>query len=117
MRKIFYLTIVLSEGLIASCKKEHNTPTSYINLDKDSIYYYENEDYLWFDAIPAYNTFNPRSYTGSTDYAALGNEINAISQLKINPATGKPYEYYTNDPGEAKYSFIDDGTTTASLGG
>lgn len=120
MRKILYLIIILSAGLIASCKKDHNnntTTTSYINLVKDSIYYYEKEDYLWFDAIPAYNTFNPRSYSGSTDYAALGNEINTISQLKINPATGKPYEYYTRAPGEAKYSFIDDGTTTASLGG
>lgn len=121
MRKIFYLIIILSAGLIASCKKDHNnnnnTTTSYINLDKDSIYYYEKEDYLWFDAIPAYNTFNPRSYTGSSDYAALGNEINAISQLKINPATGRPYEYYAPAPGDAKYSFVDDGTTTASLGG
>ena len=119
MRKIFYLTILLSAGLIASCKKDHNNNnnTSYINLDKDSIYYYEKEDYLWFDAIPAYNTFNPRSYSGSTDYAALGNEVTAISQLKINPTTGKPYEYYKNAPGEAKYSFVDDGTTTASLGG
>ena len=121
MRKILYLTIILSAGLIASCKKDHNnnnnTTASYINLDKDSIYYYEKEDYLWFDALPAYNKFNPRSYTGSTDFEALGNEINAISQLKINPATGKPYEYYTQDPGTAKYSFIDDGTTTASLGG
>ena len=121
MRKILYLTIILSAGLITSCKKDHNnnntTTTSYINLVKDSIYYYEKEDYLWFDAIPAYNTFNPRSYSGSTDYAALGNEITAISQLKINSATGKPYEYYTLSPGEAKYSFIDDGTTTASLGG
>jgi len=119
MRKILYLSIILSVGLIASCKKDHNnnTATSYINLDKDSIYYYEKEDYLWFDAIPAYNTFNPRSYTGSTDFDALSNEITAISQLKINPATGKPYEYYALDPGEAKYSFVDDGTTTASLGG
>jgi C-terminal processing protease CtpA/Prc len=122
MRKILYLTIILSAGLIASCKKDsHNnnntTTTSYINLDKDSIYYYEKEDYLWFDAIPAYNTFNPRSFSGSSDYEALGNEITAISQLKINPATGKPYEYYKPAPGEAKYSFVDDGTTTASLGG
>jgi len=121
MKKIFYLTAILSAGLIASCKKDNhnnnNTTTSYINLDKDSVYYYEKEDYLWFDAIPAYNTFNPRSYSGSTDYAALGNELTAISQLKINTATGKPYEYYKQDPGEAKYSFIDDGTTTASLGG
>jgi len=118
MRKILYLSIILSAGLMASCKKDHNnTPTSYINLDKDSIYYYEKEDYLWFDALPAYSAFNPRSYSGSTDYKALGNEINAISQLKINPATGKPFEYYTPAPGEAKYSFVDDGTTTASLGG
>jgi C-terminal processing protease CtpA/Prc len=28
-----------------------------------------------------------------------------------------PYEYYANDPGQAKYSFIDNGTETAALNG
>jgi len=72
---------------------------------------------LWNTAIPSYNSFNPDSYAGSSDLAALSNELFAISQLKINPATNQPYEYYTYDPQEAKYSFMDDGTTTASLNG
>ena len=116
MSKLLYFTIILSAGLLQSCKKD-STSTSYINLVKDSIYYYEKEDYLWADAIPAYNSFNPRSYGGSSDLASLTNEINTISQLKINPGTGKPYEYYALAPGSAKYSFIDDGTTTNSLSG
>lgn len=119
MRKLFYLSVILCAGLITSCKKEHtnNTIVSAIDLEKDSVYLYEKEDYLWFDAIPSYSTFNPRGYSGSSDLVTLSNELTAISQLKINPSTGKPYEYYPPAPGEAKYSFIDDGTTTTSLGG
>jgi carboxyl-terminal processing protease len=123
MKKIFYLIIVLSAGLISSCKKEKKTPPvttpppTALNLMQDSIYYYEKEDYLWFDAIPSYATFNPRSFKGADEITALTNELNAISQLKINPTTNLPYEYYAPAPGEAKYSFVDDGTETSSLNG
>jgi carboxyl-terminal processing protease len=117
MRKLIYLAVILTTGILSSCKKDKNNPATTINLVKDSIFLYEKEDYLWFDALPDYNTFNPRSYGGSSDLGALTNEINAISQLKINPATGKPYEYSQLSPGDAKYSFVDDGTETASLNG
>ena len=115
MKKILYLAIILFAGLITSCKKDNKT--SSLNLLKDSIYMFEKEDYLWNDAIPDYASFNPCGYTGSSDLTALSNELTAISQLKINPSTGKPYEYSNGHPGRAKYSFVDDGSTTSELNG
>jgi C-terminal processing protease CtpA/Prc len=122
MKKIFYLSLILVSGLISACKKDkkpdnNGGTTVDANTLKDSVYYYEKEDYLWSDAIPSYSSFNPHGYSASSTFNALSNEIAAISQLKINPATGKPYEYSPDDPGYPKYSFIDDGTTTASLNG
>jgi carboxyl-terminal processing protease len=120
MKKVVYLVIIFSAGFLSACKKDksnNSASTVSVNMIKDSIYYYEKEDYLWNTAIPAYNTFNPHSYAGSSDLEALSNELFAITQLKINPATGLPYEYYTVDPTTPKYSFVDDGTTTASLNG
>lgn len=118
MKRTIYLIILLLSAVISSCRKDKKSDVSSTSdLLKDSLYLYEKEDYLWNDAIPAYNTFSPRGYNGSSDLSALSKEIYAISQLKINPATGKPYEYYPGDPGTAKYSFVDDGTETASLNG
>jgi len=117
MKKLIYLAVILTSGVLSSCKKDHKNASTALNLIQDSIYYYEKEDYLWFDAIPDYNTFNPRSYGGSSDLGALTNELTAISQLKINPVTGKPYEYSPQSPGTAKYSFVDNGTETAALNG
>jgi carboxyl-terminal processing protease len=119
MKKLVYLMVILFAGLLSACKKDkvNTTNNTTLNLVKDSVYLYEKEDYLWFDALPSYASFNPNGYSGSTDIAALTKEINAISQFKINPATGLPYEYDVNDPGFAKYSFVDDGTETASLNG
>jgi len=118
MKKLIYLVVILTAGIFASCKKDKkgSSATSF-NLVQDSVYYYEKEDYLWFDALPDYNTFDPRSYGGSSNLGALTNELTAISQLKINPATGQPYEYYPISPGTPKYSFLDDGTKQASLNG
>ena len=119
MKKILPFLIILFAGFISSCKKDkkNNTPTSTINLIKDSVYYYEKEDYLWNDAIPSYSTFDPRSYTADNDLDALNSELFAISQLKTNPETNAPYEYYATDPTEPKYSFIDNGAEAASLNG
>ncbi|WP_179413382.1 S41 family peptidase [Mucilaginibacter sp. E4BP6] len=117
MKKLIYLAVILISGILSSCKKDHKSTFTALNLVQDSIYYYEKEDYLWFDAIPDYNAFNPRSYGGTSNLGALTNELTAISQLKINPATGQPYEYYPLAPGTAKYSFLDDGTKQASLNG
>lgn len=84
---------------------------------KDSVYLYAKEDYLWYDALPDYNSFNPRSYMGSNDLAALQGEVDAISQFKINPVTNYPYEYNSSNRGHAKYSFIDQGETSQVLSG
>jgi carboxyl-terminal processing protease len=123
MRKIFYLIIVLSAVLITACKKD-NKPTTVgptkattFNLIQDSIFLYAQEDYLWNTALPTYDTFQPRSFTNSVALTALTTEMNKLSQYAINPSTNQPYEYDGNDPGQAKYSFIDDGSETAALNG
>jgi carboxyl-terminal processing protease len=125
MRKLLYLTIILSAGLLAACKKEKKTPIvtgppstgSTLDLIKDSVYLYFKEENLWHGAAPDYATFNPRATTGTNDIGALQNELDKLSQYAINSATGKPYEYSTSHPGHAKYSFIDDGTVSAALNG
>lgn len=128
---IFYLSILMvTASFFAACKKTqplpaapdpNAIPTTGTVLDhiKDSVYLFTQEDNLWYDALPGYGTFKPRAFTGTTDLEALQKEVDALSQYKINPATGKPYEYET-DPkyaGTAKYSFIDQGQTATSLGG
>jgi hypothetical protein len=125
MKKIFYLTLIFSAVLIAACSKKPNTkgtdivttPPTTLDLIKDSVYLYAKEDYLWYDQLPSYTAFNPRSFTDPDDYTALSKELDALSQYAINPATQKPFEFYPNDPGVAKYSFIDDGSVTAGING
>lgn len=127
MRKLIYLFLVLSTGFILSCKKDNSTNNnnplqpsktgSTLDLIRDSIYLYSQEAYLWYDGLPDYATFNPRGISGSNDLSALSNVVDKISQYKINPLTGKPYEYYADAPGEAKYSFIDEGGTSTQLNG
>ncbi len=119
---------LFTTAFFTACKKDkpatttstaNNIPTTGTALDhvKDSVYLFTQEDNLWYDALPTYTAFNPRSFTGSTDAAALQSEVDALSQYKINTATGKPYEYDASYPGEAKYSFIDQGQVATSLGG
>jgi len=119
--------LILTTGLLSACHKDKKiivnaTDSTAIkleisNLIKDSVYLYTKETYLWYDAIPDYKTFAPRSFTGTNEIDALTKEVDQISQYKINPATGRPYEYYAADPGSAKYSFIDDGSVSTELGG
>jgi carboxyl-terminal processing protease len=124
MRKLIYLLVIISAGIISSCKKS-NSPNgpgpskvgSTLDLIRDSVFLYAKEDYYWYDALPTYAQFDPRGYTATADIDALTNEVNAISQFKINPATNLPYEYYAPDPGEAKYSFIDAGEVSTELNG
>jgi len=126
MKKIFYLALaVIPVGFISSCSKHNsdNGPTgpskvgTTLQLIQDSIFVYAAEDYLWFNQLPSYGAFQPRSFTNPTALTALSDEMNALSQYATNPATGGPYEYSILDPGTAKYSFIDDGTETAALNG
>jgi len=125
MRKLFYLILILSASLLGACKKEKKNPVvtgptvtgSTLDLMRDSVYLYFKEEGLWHSAAPDYATFNPRSFTSANDKATLQSELDKLSQFAINPATGKPYEYKSSNPGAAKYSFIDDGTEGAALNG
>lgn len=127
-KHIFYLTICLfAASIFTACKKtpanvtpagiSPSDPGTALDKIKDSVYLFTQEDYLWYDAIPAYATFKPRTFTGTTDQVALQNEVDALSQYKINPTTSQPYEYDKSAPGTAKYSFIDQGQVATSLGG
>ncbi|GAB3931846.1 S41 family peptidase [Mucilaginibacter myungsuensis] len=90
---------------------------STIDLIKDSIYLYTKETYYWNNQIPAYDAVQPRNFSGTTEAAALSNEVNALALYAINPANNLAYEYVANSPGRAKYSFIDNGQTSEQLGG
>lgn len=115
--KAFALAAICVVGF-SSCKKDSDPKTitdpdpansSRSELTKDSIFYYAKQVYLWNDAIPSYEAFNPRQYTGGKDDLANYNkELFAISQLKINPETQRPYEYRASAPGTPKYSNIQD---------
>jgi carboxyl-terminal processing protease len=120
------LIILLGVSVFTSCKKSNkgsdgvtgaSKSGSTLDLIRDSVFLYAKEAYYWNDGLPSYAAFNPRSFTGSSDLDALTKEVDAISQYKIFPGTGYPYEYYPNSPGEAKYSFIDEGQVSTELNG
>lgn len=123
MKRFLYLTFALGALLFTACKKHNPTPIgpdapgTVLDKIKDSVFLYAKEDYLWYNALPSYATFNPRSFNGADDITALTNEVDALSQYAINPNTSQAYEYYSDNPGEAKYSFIDDGTVSGELNG
>ncbi|WP_146229848.1 S41 family peptidase [Pedobacter nutrimenti] len=82
-----------------------------MQLTLDSLFLYAKDIYYWNDALPSYDVFNPRGYSSSSvNLTNYNSELFAISQLKINPATGKPYEYRTSNPSVPKYSRIEDNT-------
>ncbi|MDT3401637.1 S41 family peptidase [Mucilaginibacter terrae] len=125
MKRTLYFLLLLCIAF-ASCKKGSKTndqePTpeekaEALRLVKDSIYLYAQELYLWYDALPSAAVFNPTQYTGSSFINAFQAEIDAFSQLKINPSTNQPYEYDASYPGTAKYSYIDEGQAATSIGG
>jgi C-terminal processing protease CtpA/Prc len=115
--------------LVTSCHKTNDgasndtplpvTPTtgSTLELSMDSLYLYASQTYLWYDALPSYTSFNPRQYTSysSSDLQDLKKELFVLSQYKINPATGNPYEY-SGSSIQAKYSFIEEQSTTGQTG-
>lgn len=113
LKKIIPLLALCSLGL-AACKKtktitpDPEPPATRADLSRDSIYYYAKEIYLWSDALPTYAVFNPRKYTTkSTDLLNYENELLDLTYLKINPLTGKAYEYYDSGK-DSKYSYITD---------
>lgn len=99
--------------LCFSCKKDKQSdppPTpaegTREQLTLDSIYLYAKEIYLWYDALPAYETFNPRQYASGGDVLTnYQRELYALTQFKINSVTGQAYEF-SGVPGHPKYSFI-----------
>lgn len=105
------LFIIGSMLLATACKKDPKVtpaPTgppstgTREELTKDSIFLYAKETYYWNDALPSYDVFKPRTF------ADFQSELNAIKKYKIDPSTGKPID---------KYSFLDDGSLSAELGG
>lgn len=104
---------ILSFCLIAgfsSCKKDPKptpgpvtppvvTLPTRAELTRDSIFLYAKETYYWNEPFPSYDSFKPRGF-GSNQAV-----LDAIIAL---PATGKPVD---------KYSFLDDGSVSAELGG
>lgn len=118
INKVF-LVIFLS-AVIISCKKSKeevspdttgttrtSTNVSSTQTTLDSLFLYAKEIYFWNDAIPSYSVFNPQGYlNASSPINSYNAELYAISQLKINPATGSAYEYYGD--GFPKYSYISD---------
>jgi carboxyl-terminal processing protease len=118
-----FSVVILVIGGLPACKKSKSddisTTTTTIGvpstgtrrqLTLDSLFLYAKQIYFWNDAIPEYSAFNPRQYSSkSADLDNYDDELYAISQLKVNQATGKPYEYYGD--GAPKYSYIEDITT------
>src|SRR6202012_3477637 len=112
MKKIFYSLLILSIIFVSACHKDKipkkaiisgpDVPGSVADKIKDSIFLYAKEEYLVYSQLPSYLQFQPRSFSTKVQ------ELNALSQIAINPATGAPYEYYDAE-GDAKYSFIDSG--------
>lgn len=120
LKKVYTIAFLIITGL-ASCKKDkttsgNNTPTPTTNraeLTKDSIFLYAKQVYLWNDAIPDYNVVKPREFNSSSKQLDNFNALLfKITQYKINPATGRAYEFYdSNGDGRAdepKFSYIED---------
>ncbi|WP_423149245.1 S41 family peptidase [Rubrolithibacter danxiaensis] len=111
-----YLIWVLLITFIAACKKdpqlkpeENVSPETgtRTELSLDSIYLYAKQTYLWYDQLPGYQEFNPRQFASfqGDEESILNSELYTITQIPVNPQTGKPYEYVAN-AGYPKYSFL-----------
>jgi carboxyl-terminal processing protease len=122
------ILLVFSVLIFASCKKDKITAVTPIaspppastssrsDLSKDSIFLYAKEVYLWNDVLPTYEVFNPRQYNASTNQLTnFNSELFAITQIKINPTTGKPYEFLAEPPASPKYSYIEDLVASGKL--
>ena len=75
-------------------------------LTLDSIFLYSKQVYLWNEALPSYQEFDPRTkYTNIySEEGSLKKELFDITQLKINPNTQKPYEQLSTFI--PKYSYL-----------
>lgn len=115
---------MLLVGFSLGCKKDkqvgEDLPVSPIRGTRteftlDSIYLYAKQVYLWNEALPAYAVFNPRKFAAQEPaLTAFKNELFEFSEFKINPGTGKAYEFPVN-PGHPKYSFIEKNSGSSGI--
>src|SRR5690606_28105984 len=111
--KIFLLRILsllFFVVLIAACKKDkkprinpdEQPPAAGTRdeLTRDSIFLYAKQTFLWNDQLPTYKAFQPRQYN------SVKNELFDITQIPVNPLTGRPYEF--TGQSAPKYSYIID---------
>lgn len=119
-----YTAFFLIAFLLMACKDDNEnnsvvpTTGSRTEFTQDSIFLYAEEAYLWYDDLPDYTTFAPRSYTdASTDLENFQNELFDLTQYPINPNTGYSYEYVSATASYSKYSFImeNDASSNARL--
>jgi carboxyl-terminal processing protease len=116
-----FFTIILGILLFATaCKKDpkiSSTTTPVVpiviptraQLTMDSIYLYAKDTYYWNDQMPTYDGFKPRTYS---------NNQSVLDAIRALPGTGKPFWTTNTDPvPREKYSFLDDGSLSTSLGG
>jgi C-terminal processing protease CtpA/Prc len=94
MRNSFFLIATIFAISFTACKKgiddvpvtppapPPTTSVSQADLLKDSVYLYSKEVYLWNDIIPPYQQFNPRQYSGATEFEAASNVMNGIRKLQ-----------------------------------
>lgn len=114
---LLLIKVALITAVIYGCKKEKAqnqetediiSPIAGTRYEKtlDSIFLYAKQVYLWNEALPSYQDFNPRTrYLDSYgEFSSFRKELFDISQIKLNPATQKPYELYTSLT--PKYSYI-----------
>ena len=110
--------------VFSGCKKEAADPFAGVprtgtsmQLTLDSIFLYASQVYLWREALPAYTDFVPRARYGAIapELSAFRQELYDISQMKLNPQTGLPYEYNGGN-GTARYSFLTEGEAGATSG-
>ncbi|MGJ1198596.1 S41 family peptidase [Sphingobacterium spiritivorum] len=115
------LFLFLPAFFLTSCKKDKDSdpeeeeiisPTTgtRTQFTLDSIFLYARQVYLWQDALPTYQDFDPRTTYGniSPELNAYKKELFDITQYKKNSA-GIPFENPIGT-GVPKYSYIEKGT-------
>ena len=124
--RVILSCFVFGSVILSSCHKSKDsgdntelpaTPATgtTLELNLDTLYLYASQTYLWYDALPSYESFNPRQYSGTDELQSFKKELFALSQIKVNPETSAPYEY-SGSTTQAKYSFVEAQSTTGQTG-
>ncbi|MDQ0641812.1 hypothetical protein QF042_005377 [Pedobacter sp. W3I1] len=120
IKSLIFLFIALA---YFSCKKDKPiindeeivSPTTGTRTEftLDSIFLYAKQIYLWNDVLPGYSNFSPREKYSNIkpELSAFKNELFDISQIKLNPVTGKPFEISNNSV--PKYSYLQIGRSNS----